>query len=718
MKKLSQEKEQEVRVRFKDRLQDLSSYHNTQYEKIQDDLEYRSGNQWQPKVEKERTQDGRPCLVNNQINTMCTRVVNALRVNPVGIEVKFDDNAEIAPGLTLTDLIQGKIRDIEASSRAKEAYECAFDTQVPAGLGFIHVETNYKDDTSLNQDIKICSVPNPLSVYLDPFSKEIDGSDAEYGLVVNYMDADKAKDMYGPEASSGAAPIDLYEYWSVPNNSVPDMLYYEKSTEKQKRYFLLDGSYTDEEVAEEEMYLVQEVRDISVSIVNCYRFVGQMLVGVSKKNIPYIPIVPVYGDRLHLEREGRIYWGGLVHWGKDSQTMINYYASNELELAANAPKNPWIMAEGQDEGHEDEWDTANTRSYSSLKYKPTTLNGNPVPPPFRADNQPQTAGLIQSRQAAMQDLQRQTGIFDNVMGQIQSASQSGLSQQIMSRQGELNSAQYLDNLTQSVAQVGRIVLSLMPYVYDTPREHFIVDDEGNRQKIMVDFSQILNNQMITDAEVKVSSGPAYESRRQEIVDSLMNIGQIMPDKMPAMADIIARNWDTPEANKIADRFAKMLPPELQDQGEEAPDPQAMMAMQEQQAVIAEQEQALEYLNNVVSQLQAALMDNQKDRETDLAKTQMQEESDLAQTRIKAEADLQKELIKQGSETERQDEKLEAEATRDMASIAAKVIEKEVERDIPAPNPDDFVPLVEGPVAPVRVQEADTALDVSPNAMGE
>ena len=67
--------------------------------------------------------------------------------------------------------------------------------------------------------------------------------------------------MYGPEAASGAAPIDLYEYWSVPNNSVADMLYYEKSTEKQKRYFLVDGSYTDEEVAEEEMYLVQEVRD-------------------------------------------------------------------------------------------------------------------------------------------------------------------------------------------------------------------------------------------------------------------------------------------------------------------------------------------------------------------------------------------------------------------------------------------------------------------------
>jgi hypothetical protein len=52
--------------------------------------------------------------------------------------------------------------------------------------------------------------------------------------------------------------------------------------------------------------------------------------------------------------------------------MYNFHMTSATEEVALRPKTPYIGAEGQFDGYEDEWGQANNRSFSYLTYKPTT----------------------------------------------------------------------------------------------------------------------------------------------------------------------------------------------------------------------------------------------------------------------------------------------------------------------------------------------------------
>src|SRR5262249_3292733 len=93
----------------------------------------------------------------------------------------------------------------------------------------------------------------------------------------------------------------------------------------------------------------------------------------------YIPIIPTIGRELiPFDEERR--WVGIIEPNKDAVRLINYAASTAVEMAALEPKAPFIMAEGQQEGHEKEWLMVNVRNFPYLLYKPKNLGGELAPP--------------------------------------------------------------------------------------------------------------------------------------------------------------------------------------------------------------------------------------------------------------------------------------------------------------------------------------------------
>ena len=76
----------------------------------------------------------------------------------------------------------------------------------------------------------------------------------------------------------------------------------------------------------------------------------------------YIPIVPVYGEEAWVEGRRKMY--SLVHQAKDSQRMLNYWKTASTEIVALQPKAPWVAAEGQLEGYENEWASSNIQNHS------------------------------------------------------------------------------------------------------------------------------------------------------------------------------------------------------------------------------------------------------------------------------------------------------------------------------------------------------------------
>ena len=80
----------------------------------------------------------------------------------------------------------------------------------------------------------------------------------------------------------------------------------------------------------------------------------------------FIPIVPVYGEELHIDGRRRL--RSLVRDAKDPQRMFNYWRTTSTELVALAPKTPFIGRKGAFETDSAKWATANIQSRVSTAY--------------------------------------------------------------------------------------------------------------------------------------------------------------------------------------------------------------------------------------------------------------------------------------------------------------------------------------------------------------
>ena len=124
----------------------------------------------------------------------------------------------------------------------------------------------------------------------------------------------------------------------------------------------------------------------------------------------WIPIIPCYGAQVVIEGKRKKY--GLVRFAKDPQRMYNFWRTSMTESIALAPKAKWLLAEGQDEGHENEWALANIKSTPVLRYKQRDINGEQAPVPTRLQPEPPPVGIMEAAMEVNNDLQTVMGIFD------------------------------------------------------------------------------------------------------------------------------------------------------------------------------------------------------------------------------------------------------------------------------------------------------------------
>ena len=177
----------QMRSRFK---MAIAAYSDTREDQL-DDLRFMAASpdnhyQWPADVLSTRgsvqgqTINARPCLTINKLPQHVRQVTNEQRQNrPSPNVIPVDDDADIE----VAEIFDGMIRHIEYMSDADVAYDTACDNQVTYGEGYIRILTEYCDETSFDQDIKIGRVRNSFSVYMDPTIQDPCGADAEWCFI-------------------------------------------------------------------------------------------------------------------------------------------------------------------------------------------------------------------------------------------------------------------------------------------------------------------------------------------------------------------------------------------------------------------------------------------------------------------------------------------------------------------------------------------------------
>jgi hypothetical protein len=610
----------------------MSAYSESREDEL-DDLKFFAGspdNHWQWPADvlatrgavQGQTINARPCLTINKLPQHVRQVTNDQRQNrPSGKVIPADDKADIE----VAEIFDGVVRHIEYISDADVAYDTACENQVSFGEGYVRILTEYCDDTTFDQDIKIGRIRNSFSVYMDPLIQDPCGADARWCFITEDISQDEYERLY-PEAapvntlmSLGVGDQSLNQWMNEKTVRIAEYFYEEYDRTQLNLYpgnqTAFDGSPEDKQLRM--MYgKPTRTRMADRKKIRWCKINGYEILETAEWAGKYIPVVRVVGNEF--EVEGRLYVSGLVRNAKDAQRMYNYWVSQEAEMLALAPKAPFIGYGGQFEGYENQWKTANTQNWPYLEVNPDVTDGagSILPLPQRAQPPMASSGLLQAKAGAAEDIKGTTGQYNASLG-LQGNERSGKAILARQKEGDTGTYHFVDNLARAVRHVTRQLVDLIPKIYDTQRIARIIGEDGESSMVKMNPMQdepvkkIMQDDIVIDKiynpnvgkyDVVVATGPGYATKRQEALEAMAQLLQGNPSLWAVAGDLFVKNMDWPGAQEMAKRFAKTIDPKLMEDGDKPPELQA--AEQQIQVMGQELDQLHQMLQNVGKSIEA------------------------------------------------------------------------------------------------------------------
>lgn len=556
-----------------------------QREQIREDLEFTDPSnpmQWDRDEKMKREGDpggSRPCLVFDQIGQYISNVAGQIEQQPPGLHaIPAGGGADIK----VAEQYDGFFRHIEQVSRAQQHYARVMTSSARAGVGYLIVRPQYVDRALNWQEPRISSEGDPLRVVFDPWSVELDGSDANFGYLLTPYSHSEFERQFG-KAEKISFGDDEHRYVNDDRESI--LVAEEWCAEDIKRNIIIcvDPMTGDEMSLTEDDYWLSQKNGKQLQYVSNYSdkrrtVYWRKLSGVAElsKRTEYpasgIGIVPVYGYVGF--SNGRMSYCGMGRRGRSAQQAYNYHMSEMRVLmgqAAKAQRQIPIRAFGGDENLKKLWDRASVESRAFLPYHDMDDQGAIAPPQLLQSTvnlQNHIAGSMQARE----DIQASLGMYAANIGK-QSNAQSGVAYDAQKQQGEASTAHFPAHLAASIGQIGKLILEMIPRLIDTPRQLRILGVDMTPGQVRVDPSQqqavqetqegLSINPNVGRYDVRVTVGASYATQRQDTNTALTEMIRANPEMMPVIGPLWAQTLDFPNADKLAQVLTAMAPPQVQ-----------------------------------------------------------------------------------------------------------------------------------------------------------
>ena len=601
---------------------------------MRDDQKFAAGEQWPEMIAKAREAQGRPIQTINRLPAFIDQIVGDARQNKPSIKVHAGEDGDE----DIAAIYDGLIRAIQNESNADFAYDTAVEHTATFGFGAWRIKTDYESEDSFNQVICIERITDPLSVYFDKNSVLPDYSDARHVTVRVKMTKDDYKARWPKKEEADYNFDDFTSDWVVDKDQVIVAEHWYKVDEKATLYAVEDFEGNTQVTLEKPPigYNVVNQRETTITKIKMCMISGAGILEESDWAGKYLPIVGVNGKEDLVD--GKRTLRGLVRFAKDPQRMYNYWRTIDTEQKALAPKAPVLVTAKQIEGYEQHWQESLT---TNMPY----LIVNDVP----SASMPQriNAGIVDkgANEAALMcvdEMKSTTGIFSASLGE-QDNEKSGRAILAQQRKGDTANFAYIDNIARAIKWTGKIIIDLIPKIYDAARVVAVMGADGEKklerinQVVMQKGQPKLLDLSVGKYDLVVTQGASYATKRIEALNSMVEIARVNPAIMQIAGDLIVKAMDWDGASEIAERLKKMLPPQLQQ--EEGEDGQQLPP--EVQSMIEQGKQQIDELTRQVQMLESEKDD--KDDELRLKKYEID---------VKAEIELAK-LAKDGGMSQEQ-----------------------------------------------------------------
>jgi hypothetical protein len=629
-----------------------------------EDVLFINGQQWLESIIKDRADDRRPAMTVNRLPAFVNQIVNDMRKNRPAIKIRptadqYKDNASVVDGL---------VRSIMTNGDAKTALDTASLYQVVNGFGYIRVLTDYCNDESFDQIIKIDRCENPFAVYFPiHLCRQLDYSDAPFCFIRSKMSKEEFYRKY-PNVKT-----DNYELQGTgdPNWISKDYIYvaeyFDVIYDTKKLYLLRDGTTTKEKPKNPKD--VVRTRDIETHEIKWYLLTQYDILERRDWVGKYIPVIPVLGQEIN--ENGVKTYISMIRFAKDPQRMFNYMYSSFAESVALAPRAPWVAAEGQIEDFKSDWQTANQKNHAVLVYKPTSLDGQTVPPPQRTQPADAGASVLQGMSMAVDNLKAVTGVFDASLGAPGNET-SGRAIIARQKEGDNSNYHFMANMQIATHHLGRILVDMIPKIYDTARTVRILGEDMTDK--IVELNQESEDQdeiydmSVGEYEILVDVGPTYETKRVETAQNLINIITALPQVGTITADILMRQLDFPLSDEAADRLKRMIQNTNPGVIVDTTNPGGKMTPSQIQEMVGDMQKLMQahqqtmqenmQMQQIIQGMEAQLKDKSMDRDVELQKTIIKAQTELDRADMNNQHDFLTQAVQHGVDLHKMNQNLQ------------------------------------------------------------
>lgn len=560
------------------------------------------GCQWPNTIRqtRESSKPPRPCLSLNKMSEKIGIVQGEFEQMRPSIKVSGVDSVSDPK---IAEIYGGIYKHIEYSSDAASARNGSHNSTLHCGRGAWRVDIEDDTDDPWVRNIVINPIPNSLSVYWDPDCKKADKSDADYMFVVDELSDDEFKAKY-PGVSldgwdkgdkkwqgwRGEKTVRVAEYWWKEKTKRTYFRIERTDGVGKIRFSVAQDIWEGDKSPRQSGDKIVDRKTVDAVKVRWCKMIAKHIIDDPHDDWPIglIPIMIETGKEVNIG--GHAKTRGMIRFAREPQQMYNYWSSAVTEQIALAPKTPYMVTPKMLEGHENQWDRSNIENFLYLYYNPD--NEAPGVAPHREQPPQLSTAIAHELQRMDHDIMSAMGIYQAGTGD-QGPEKSGRAIRERKVQGSLGSYPYTAKFEIALKYEARVVIGLIPYVYDTERIIRIRGEDDEERTVPINYrpdapeladfedkdkvktGNWINDLSIGKYDVRVSIGPSYTTQRQEAAEQLIDLISAVPDIGRAAIDIIVENLDLPGAQKLVKRLKKLIPADLREpeEGEEQPEPQ-------------------------------------------------------------------------------------------------------------------------------------------------
>jgi len=599
-----------------DQIKDWFSYFRENNERGRELKVFLMGDQWDDKAQAYYATHNKVPMVVNKLYAFVMQLIGENRQVSPNLKVipayYNEDDEAVSKEI---ELVEDIVKSVAYGSKSDVVYETAYKNQLIVGYGAILVYTEYRNENSFDQEIKLLAIDEPECCYFDPSAKELDKSDGEYCGIISRISKNEFKEKYPNIDVADIKSVCMTDRDSkiewIDENTVCIADHYYKEWKKKKICKLNDGDTVDKDEVDkilrdrnkrlkmmqqaemlaeaqgqrinltnglDKIKIVDERTTSYCEIKHC-RLTRNEILEEDEWPSKFLPLVFVDGDSYHVG--GEQFVRPFIQFAVDTQKFINYCATETISYIKGGRKERFLATTANVENHQNAWKGVDNDNLALL-YDPDTRTNQP-PIAIQPLEIPQT--LLQQYQRAEYDLYTILGRYESNVG-AKGNEVSGVAIANRVKQGNVTALVYPDNLLRSQNQVGRIILDLIPTIYDTYR-NVIINKEGVGKKTIeinkqVEKDKYENRIERKDYEIDITGGSSFAMQKSEAYSQLMDLIARIPAFGNIIPDLAAENLELSNTPKIVERAREYLIPQIamKEQGKEPPppkeDPQAVL----------------------------------------------------------------------------------------------------------------------------------------------